>query len=260
PKVDGPPANYNDFGDFLSALATRYKGRIQAYQIWNEPNLARDWGGQTPSATDYVRLLKIAYQAIKAADPQAIVITAGLAPTTASGAIATPDMDYLQQMYDAGAKQYFDMLGLHAAGYRAPPEADPGTVAKDPVMTNNDPSPEKAKRIYAFRHAEDIRKIMVQNGDEAKRVAILEFGWTSDPRPNSPYHWFAVSEELKAKYIVGAYDYARKQWQPWVGIMSLIYVSAPYWTPEDEQYYWSITDPKGNPRPAYDAVKAMLKN
>ena len=78
PKLDGPPADYNDFGDFLTALATRYKGRIQAYQIWNEPNLARDWGGQTPNAADYVRLLKVAHTAIKAADPQAIVITAGL--------------------------------------------------------------------------------------------------------------------------------------------------------------------------------------
>jgi len=39
-----PPQNIDDYVDFLSAAATRYKGRIAAYQIWNEPNLAREWG------------------------------------------------------------------------------------------------------------------------------------------------------------------------------------------------------------------------
>ncbi|MDP2726631.1 MAG: cellulase family glycosylhydrolase, partial [Dehalococcoidia bacterium] len=145
-KVNGPPAKYSDYFDFVGALASRYKGRIAAYQIWNEPNLAREWDGRAPNAKEYVDLLKGAYQAIKAADPGAIVITSGLSPTTAPPPVAIPDIEYLRQMYAAGAKDYFDMLGAHAAGYKAPPEADPGEVARDKALTNNDPSPENLKR------------------------------------------------------------------------------------------------------------------
>jgi len=61
---------------------------------------------------------------------------------------------------------------VHAAGYRSPPEADPAKVAKDTAATNNDPSSETLKRTYAFRHVEDLRQIMLQNGDGAKQVAV----------------------------------------------------------------------------------------
>jgi hypothetical protein len=109
---------------------------------------------------------------------------------------------------------------------------------------------------------EDLRKIMVENGDSAKQIAILEFGWTSDPRTDSPYHWHAVSEETKADYFVRAYQYAKKNWSPWIGLMSLIYVADNEWTEANEQYWWAITEP-GYPelktRPAYDALKAMPK-
>ena len=73
----GPVANYADYGDFLFQLATRYKGKIRAYEIWNEPNLGREWGGQA-DAVEYVKMLKIAYERIKQADPNAAVVTGGL--------------------------------------------------------------------------------------------------------------------------------------------------------------------------------------
>jgi len=74
-----PPQNIRDFADFLYHLASRYKGRIHAYQIWNEPNLAREWGGKRPNPAEYAQMLKAAYAAIKRADPNAIVISAGMA-------------------------------------------------------------------------------------------------------------------------------------------------------------------------------------
>jgi hypothetical protein len=114
------------------------------------------------------------------------------------------------------------------------------------------------KRVYAFRHVEDLRQVMEQNGDGAKQIAILEMGWTSDTRPGSEYAWFGVSEETKADYLARAIGYASANWS-WVGLMSLIYLPDPSWTPDDEQYYWSLTDPDGSPRPAYDAVRNMLR-
>lgn len=253
----GPPRDLADFGNFVGALAERYKGRIQAYQIWNEPNLAREWGNQPPNPAQYAEMLRIANLEVKKADPNARVITAGLSPTTAAGAIAMPDVEFARGMYKAGARESFDFLGVHAAGYKAPPELSPDEIAKDPKYNHG----EGAKgRIYGFRHAEDMRQVMLANGDADKRMVILEFGWTSDPRPTSPYNWHAVSEEDKASYLVRAYEFARKNWQPWIAAMNVIYVCDPAWTKENEQYYWSITNPDGTTRPAYEALRKMSKD
>jgi LysM repeat protein len=248
---NGPPDNYADYGDFVYALASRYKGRIQAYEIWNEPNLAREWGDRPPNAAEYVALLRVAYARIKQADPNAIVITAGLAPTGTGLPDAIPDAQYLREMYKAGAKNYFDVLGVHAPGYKAAPETSP-----DEVRNNKDLG---GRRFFCFRRVEDLRQVMVNNGDSGKQMAVLEFGWTSDPRPNSPYNWHAVSEETKGDYIVRAYEWARDHWSPWMGVMSVLYISDSGWTQDDEQYWWAITNPDGTTRPAYDALKAAPK-
>ncbi len=250
----GPPDDYQDFIDFVTTLVTRYQGRIDAYQIWNEPNLAREWGNRPPNPTEYTELLRRSYQAIKAVDPNALIITAGLAPTSRWDDVAMPDTVFVQGMYDADAQPYFDALGVHGAGYKVPPDTDPEIVANDPVLHNNDPSPPELKRIYAFRHIEDVRQVMVNNGDVDKRVVVLEFGWTVDPRPDSPYAWHAVTEKEQAAYIVGAYIYAERNWQPWIGVMNLIYLANADWTEDDEQTYWSITEPlypEFKARPAY---------
>jgi hypothetical protein len=258
----GPPDDYQDYVDFLTALATRYRGRIDAYQVWNEPNLSREWGGRSPNPAEYARLLRLAYQAIRAADPTAYVISAGMAPTTRWDDVAVPDTIYIQGIYDAGAAPYFDVLGVHGAGYGAAPETSPEMVAAQPKLNHNDVSPPDLRRIYCFRHIEDVRRVMVQNGDANKRIAVLEFGWTTDPRPASPYRWHAVSDEQQADYLVRAYEYARQHWQPWIAVMTLIYMPDAQWGIDDEQTYWSVIYP-GYPelrlRPAYLAIKAMPK-
>jgi polysaccharide biosynthesis protein PslG len=256
--ASGPPDNLEDWKDFVEEMVERYKGKIQAYEIWNEPNITREWGNQKPDAKAYTDLLRVSYQAIKKVDPNAIVISAGLSPTTEVSERAISDVQYLREMYANGAKDAFDMLGVHAPGFKAPPDMDPGEAARNPQFNNNDPSPENLRRAYAFRHAEDIRKIMEENGDGAKQVAIMEMGWTSDTRPNSPYAWHAVTEEQKAEYLVKAIQYAKANWGSWAGLMSIIYIPDPEWTPSDEQYYWSITNPDGTPRPAYTALKEAL--
>lgn len=257
--IVGPPDRLADWGDFLYAVSQRYKGRIQAYQVWNEPNLAREWGNQPPSAAEYVKLLKVAHQAIKLGDPDALVITAGLSPTTDLSANARADAVYLQELYDAGAKPWFDLLGAHAAGFKAPPEMDPAEVARRADLTNNDPSAEALRRSYAFRHVEDLREVMVRNGDADKRIAILETGWTSDPRPDSPYRWHSVSEDEKAEYLQRAVTYAQENWKAWLGPMIVWTLADPAWEPDQEQYWWAITAPDGQPRAAYDALRKTLR-
>lgn len=255
-KVDnGPPDNFQDYANFCSALATRYKGRIAAYEVWNEPNLARDWGSQPPDPAAYVELLKACYLAIKAADPHAIVISAGLAPTgTDDPAVSMPDEQFYIEMYEAGAAPYFDMLGVHAPGYMNPPELSPAETEADPNLQ---------ARWITFRHVENIRAIMERYGDGEKQIAITEMGWTTD-RVNVTYSWFAVTEEQQADYLVRAYKYAKENWSPWIGLMNMIYIADPFWTEQHEQYWWSITRPvpAGDPPvllPAYEALQEMEK-
>jgi polysaccharide biosynthesis protein PslG len=151
-------------------------------------------------------------------------------------------------------KGSFDVLGAHAAGYKSPPDLDPATGATNPALTNNDPSSPQLKRSYFFRHVEDLRQIMVQQGDGDHRVAVTEMGWTSDSRPDSPYLWHSVTEQQKADYLTGAFRYARANWS-WMAFMTVIYLPDPQWTKDQEQVFWSITNLDGSPLPAYTELK-----
>jgi len=242
--ANSPPDNYRDLGNFLYALASRYRGRIKAYQIWREPNLASQWG--RPNAAEYVALLRVAYLNIKAADPQALVISAGLAPTEDGLPAAIPDDLFLRQIYQTGGRRYFDLLGVKALGFKAPPEVSPAEVAKSPLWGEH--------RAFCFRRVEDLRHIMVENGDEAKKVAITEFGWSTDK-----HRWHVITEEEQVDYLVRAYRWARENWSPWVRMMIAPPLADPAWTKNDEGYFWAITYPDGSLRPAYEALKTMVK-
>jgi len=251
--MQGPPTNMRDFADFLTAVATRYRGKIAAYQIWNEPNLAREWCDQAPSPRAYAEMLRASYAAIKQADPAALVVSAGLAPTGTQPPTAMPDDAYLDALYQAiggSGDGYFDLLGLHAPGYAAPPETSPEEAAASQQYGG--------ERYFTFRRVEDLRRIVERYGDTGRRVAVLEMGWTSDP-VNPAYAWHRVTEQQKADYLVRAYQYAAQNWRPWITIMTAIYICNADWKEQDEQYWWCVNNPDGTPRPAFNALKAMPK-
>jgi polysaccharide biosynthesis protein PslG len=244
---DAPPDDYADYGRYCAAIAERYRGRIAAYQVWNEPNLAREWGGREPNPAAYVGLLKVCYEAIKAVDPAAIVISAGLAPTGNWDATAWADDIFVRQMYDAGVQQVMDVLGVNAPGYNLAPEVSP-----------DEAQAQGFNRFGTFRRVEDIRQIMVERGDAARQMAILEMGWTTD-LVNENYRWFAVSPEVQADYFVRAYRYAAENWRPWMGLMSAIYIPDPSWTEANEEYWWAITLGSGGMGESFVALANMEK-
>ncbi len=247
-----PPGNAVNFADYAAALAGRYNcapgavGCIQAFQIWNEPNLAREWGGNRPNPAEYVSFLGQTYAAIKRVNPNAVVISAGMAPNGDDSAIAMADDKFYDQMYQAmggNSNGYFDALGVHGAGFAAPPELDPATAAADKKYGG--------WRFFAFRHVEDIRNIMVRYGDTNKKIVILEFGWTYDS-VNPDYKWHGADAGIdmfvQADYLKRAYQYAAANWQPWIGVMSLLTMPNLDWmndgNPNDEeQYWWAIMEP-----------------
>jgi hypothetical protein len=254
---NGPPDNYQDYWDFVSAFVSRYGsnsdkniGRVYAVEIWNEPNLDREWGNQpisSQSAADYVRLLGGAYAAAKAADPNVLVVSAGLSPTGVTDAHSADDVQYLQWLYDAGIQGKFDALGAH------------GNTQAPCVDCDLNSLPAFGHPSFYFRRVEQLRDVMVRNGDQGKQIWLLEFGWTAD-KVHPAYSWFAVSEDKKADNIVSAFQYARQHWTPWIGVMTLWTIADPSWTPDREEYWWAITNPDGTVRPAYRALTTASRS
>ena len=245
PAHDAPPDDLEPWSNYCFALAHRYRGEIAAYQIWNEPNLSREWGNQQPSAAAYVDLLAACSQAIRRADPAAIIISAGLAPTGTNNSTAVPDDIFFDHMYRNGFQQFIDVVGVHAPGFAAPE-----------IGPDDD---EALQRWFTFRRVEDLRKIMLRYNDAQRQMAIMEFGYTTDTL-DPTYAWFGVTEDEQADYLYRAYEYVIANWRPWIGLMSLIYLPNPKWQPEDEEYWWSIIAPdSGVPRPAYIKLANMRK-
>src|SRR5262249_2904857 len=121
---DGPPANAQDFGDFLTAILKRYPGKINAIEVWNEINLDREWttAPQQLDSKRYVQLLKVAHDAIKAQDPNIIVISSALSPTGADNTTNyKDDFRYMKELIAAGMLQYADCVGAHHNGLNVPP-------------------------------------------------------------------------------------------------------------------------------------------
>ena len=244
---DAPPDDPALFGVYCGRVAERYAGRIDAYQIWNEPNLDREWGNQPPNAADYVTLLAACSEAIRAADPNATLISAGLSPTGTDDATARRDDLYLQDMYDAGFQQYVDVVGVHAPGF------------SDVEYGPDDAERDGKGRWATFRRVEDLRKIMIENDDAARQMAILEMGWTIADENHPNYSWFAVSEQEQADQLVKAHEYIAENWRPWVGLVTTIYLADPNWTENDEEYYFAVTEPDLATRAAYIELQNMAK-
>ncbi len=252
----GPPDDPQDLADFVGEMAARYWGRVHAYEIWEGQNMRRTWEGAPLSGASYVKLLEAAYQAIKAADPEAVVVSGALDPTGVDdGEWAIDDRVYLQQMYDAGLENACDAVGAHPSGYANPPDVyykggdfDPGRVFDD------HPS-------FFFRNTmEDTYEIMEKNGDGEKRVWATEFGWGTPDGLGmvvSPEHSFVndIDEYQQAQYIALAYSWAR-EWGH-AGPMFLDNLSvSPFRS--DLGLLYSILRPDGTPRPAYATLKDTI--
>jgi hypothetical protein len=183
------PQHYADLGDFVYAFASHYRGQIDHLIIWNEPNLELEWGFRPPDPAEYAEMLRVTYARAKEANPEVRVLGGALAPTLGA-ADAVDDLSYLQGMYDAEAGPYFDVLAVHAYGWRFP--------AAEP------PAPD----VINFRRCELLRQIMVRNGDGDKPIMITEGGWNDHPRWTK-----AVRPGQRVAYTVQAYDMAWREWE-----------------------------------------------
>jgi hypothetical protein len=113
PFGSGVP-NANLFKDFMSKFATRYKGTVSAYEIWNEPNYMQFLNPIDPVA--YANLLKAVYPVLKAIDPTATVVAGAVGATQTFPGVTMSPVEFVQKMLAAGAADFFDALSVHPYG------------------------------------------------------------------------------------------------------------------------------------------------
>jgi len=106
------PKDIADWRNYVRTVASRYKGRIRGYEIWNEPNLPNFYTGSPESM---VVLAQEAYSAIKAIDPNAIVVS--------PSAVGPTGLPWLEKFLAAGGGRYVDVIGYHLYVRTQPPEA-----------------------------------------------------------------------------------------------------------------------------------------
>lgn len=231
-----PPDDYEDFGDFVAAVVSRYKGRIRYYQIWNEPNIYPEWGERPVNPYEYTELLKVAYTRAKAVDPEVVIICGALASTIEVDYRNLNDFVFLQQMYDAGAAPYFDILAMQGYGLWSGP-------------TDRRMQP----RVVNFSRPLYIRDIMVRNGDAHKPIWISEMNWCAVPDEVPDKRFGQVSEEQQARFVTLAYQRVQEEW-PWVGVVNFWYLKRPddRWKQEQKpEYYFRMLEPDFTPLPVY---------
>ena len=200
---DGPPDDLNQLASFLRQLMEQVGPYVDAIEIWNEPNLRREWTGNRPiSGASYMELFRVAYDTIRAYSPTISIVTAGLAPTGNHSGVSVDDRAFLRQMYQAGLARYPDVkIGVHPYSWGNPP---------DFLCCNNvegqgwDDHPQ-----FFFRQTlRDYAGIIAAYGDKSK-MWVTEFGWATweDFPSAAPDPWMAYnSAQDQMDYTMRAFQ------------------------------------------------------
>ncbi|HLA44391.1 MAG TPA: hypothetical protein VJZ27_13190, partial [Aggregatilineales bacterium] len=207
PAMHGPPADPQTFANFINKLVSDIKPEfMEAIEIWNEPNLDREWQGIPMTGQEYMRYFAPAYEAAKAIDPDAVVVTAGLAPV---GEVpgTRDDRVFLQEMYAAGLANYSDVrIGVHPYAWANAPDAhccSEGGWADSP-------------KFFMLDTLDEYRQIMIASGDSDGLMWITEFGWGSyegisvdgsnATPPESAVFFDRISQVQQAEWTVRALE------------------------------------------------------
>lgn len=271
-RVDATAAAASDSG--LAALRAQLAGMaasqgayIEAYEIGNEPNLDASYGWAAPPvAADYARVLCGAAEAIHAHDPQATVVSAGLAPVgrvtgnwqghAGHNGAYQDEREFLREFIAAGGAACADAIGYHPYGYSANYDAAPDIPSGNPDQN--------CDNGFCFRGVEKIHEILAAEGYADKPIWATEFGWIVTPPADCLSHpsfqgrqWQLVSEAEQAANLQGAYTYADAH-MPWMGpmfVFNLNFNQASYYEPCEQMRFYAVQG-----RPAESALAGMPKN
>ena len=225
-----PPERLSDFGDFARTLAERYGSQLDYYQIWHEPNLSAGWGNRFVDPAGYAGLLREGALNIREADTGALILSGALAPTLENGPLNLNELDFLEQLYQARAERWFDIVAGQAYGFDFDP-ADPARVD-----------------VLNFRRLELLRQVMLAHGDIDTPIWATAFGWNALPPdwPGRPSPWRSDQDRtdpaaLQIQRTAAALRQARLEW-PWLGPMLAIRWDNDLLAVDDPARGFALTD------------------
>src|SRR4051794_24093984 len=226
-----PPSNPATYATFATWAAERWAGRIQAWEVWNEPNEDAFWTG---TDAQYVRLLQAAYPAFHAGDPNTQVVLGGPAYN---------DTNFLGTAYRLGAGGSFDVMATHP--YQG--QADNPPETPDTSGTN----------IWLLSHVQAVHDLMVANGDSAKPVWFTEFGWSAHANAAHEDPWnTGVTAAQQGDYLVRALRFVGEHF-PWVtNVFWYNERDTDLGSPQQDGY--GLLTRSLAPKPAYTAVSGFL--
>jgi polysaccharide biosynthesis protein PslG len=252
-EEDGPPSDISIFRDFMNALSTRYRGRVSAYELWNEPNLQREWRGFDLSAAKFAELVKAGTEGVRAGDPNAIVISGAPAVTGIDDKVnAIDDRVYLREMVQAGVGDAVDAIGVHPYGAANPPDERAADATHLRSGYNNHPS------FFFLDTLEDYHQIL-SDAKINKPLWVTEFGWPSIENfgevDTSGWDYARdVTEADQAAYLLRALELRRDR--SWLGPMTIWNLNiAPLLGAERSESAYSLLRPDGSQRPAYNQLR-----
>ena len=190
-------------------------------------------------------LLKAGATAIRAVDPDAVIIAGALAATidldgTPEAGRNFNDLLFLQRMYDAGAAPYFDIMAMQGYGLWSGP-------------TDHRMHP----RVMNFGRNQFVRDLMVQNGDGDKPIWITEMNWNAVPDEIADKRFGQVTLTQQAAYLPLAYERIRTEW-PWIGVANTWYLkrATDAWEQADKpEAYFRLLAPDFTPQPVYESMR-----
>lgn len=205
--VVGQPSQMGDYDSYINSYAS-FVGQVaalgvDAIEVWNEPNIDREWPTGQVNGGNYTRLLAAAFNAIKSANPNVIVISGAPAPTGFFGtagcnANGCNDDVFMQQMADAGAAQYMDFVGLHYNEGIVSPQAGTG----DP----RDNYPTRyfgtmlARGLASFPGKQAIwTELGFLSGEDLGRPIPASFAWANGVTVQQHASWLAQAATLSAQ-------------------------------------------------------------
>lgn len=185
---NAPPTKVGDYAAAVRQAAQRWGDRVDAWEIWNEPNLDAFFAGEDAAA--YTKLLCAAYPAVKKYDDAPVLF----------GGIMYNDAKWLTQAYEAGAKGCFDALATHP--YIGPSDAAPDTPS--------------VGAVWRLTSTPAMRKVMKARGDGDKKIWITELGWSTGTE-NDGNEWDRpVTARKQAQFLRQAVRLIRDDY-PYVG-------------------------------------------
>jgi hypothetical protein len=223
---NGPDANLANA--FLGQLLTRYPDRVQALELFPSANTQQGWGTQ-PDPGAYLNLFVTVRDSLQQSYPSVVWIAGGLIPAQTNSQIGEmSDLEFLQGLYNAGARNQISVISLNFSNLTNDPSAQPSS--DEPRL---------------LRHYEEIRQVMVNN---QHANGIL---WINHLLLPVTYSGSAASE-----WITQAYSQLRSQLYMGVVFYDSLNPPNPQKHPANPN---ALLLTEGQYHPAYEILRAMIK-